>query len=134
MAVRWAEAQALQINHVLELFVDNTACSYVYPMVEDECGGGTDSNAPPEGTVIRIKQNVDLGSLGLSPVALEIAKALKRYGAIIGDRSGANVTLRVENTIKEGYGQRWTDDVLTSDALSKIKLDDYEVVRLGYKK
>jgi hypothetical protein len=101
-------------------------------MTGDECGTRA-PNAPPEGTRIRIKPSVDLTKLGLSRGALVIARALKEYGAVIGDQSGGNVVLKVENTVAERRGRLWRGR-LTSRSLSAIRLRHFQVVRLGYGK
>jgi hypothetical protein len=99
-------------------------------MSGDECGTYA-ASAPPEGTIIRIKQSIDLTSLGLSGPALVIARALQTYGAVISDQSGASAEVKVENTVAEGRGWLW-NGTLSSSSLSKLPLDDYEVVKLGY--
>jgi hypothetical protein len=130
-AVRWSEIHAGSINHVLKIAVNNTGCSHVFPMVDDECGT-RDPAAPPEGARIRIKPSVDLRTLGLSRAALIIATALQRYGAVIGDQSGGRVNLKVENLVAEGRGWLW-HGVLSENALATIPLQDYEIVQLGYR-
>jgi hypothetical protein len=129
-AVRWDEVQIGRIDHVLKIAVNTTACSHVFPMVGDECGT-TDPNAPPEGTRIRIKRSVDLASLGLTPAALVVARALQQYGAVIGDQSSKRVNLKVENTVAEGRGWLWKG-LLNEHSLAAIPLADYEVLRLGF--
>lgn len=129
-AALYDEIKTGSIDHVLKIAVDTTGCAHVFPMVGDECGT-TAADAPPEGTRIRIDPSLDLSKLGLSSAALVIAKALQRYGAVIGDQSGGPVTLKLENTIAEGRGFLW-DHVLTATALQAIPLSSYEVVRLGY--
>lgn len=129
-AVLYSEIQAGSIDHVLKISVNTTKCAHVFPMVGDECGT-TAAYAPPEGTRIRIDPALDLSKLGLKSAALVIAKALQRYGAVIGDQSGGPVTLKVENTIAEGRGFLW-NNVLTADALKAIPLSAYQIVKLGY--
>lgn len=130
-AVRFAEIEAGSIDHVLKIAVDTTKCEHVFPMVGDECGT-TARYAPPEGARIRIAADVDLDALGLSPPALVVARALQRYGAVIGDQSGGPVALKVENTIAEGKGWRW-NGVLTHDSLRAIPWSAFEIVELGYR-
>jgi hypothetical protein len=129
-AVRWDEIKAGSIDHVLKISVNTTKCAHVFPMVADECGT-TALYAPPEGTRIRIKPSVDLSRLGLSPAALVVARALQKYGAVIGDQSGGPVNLKVENTVAEGRGWLW-QNVLDADSLKAIPLSSFEVIRLGY--
>jgi hypothetical protein len=128
--VLYGEIQAGSIDHVLKIAVDTTGCAHVFPMVGDECGS-TAADAPPEGTRIRIRPSVDLTALGLSPAALVIARALQRYGAVIGDQSGGPASLKLENTIAEGDGFAW-NHVLTARSLRAVPLSMFEVVQLGY--
>ena len=129
-AVRYDEIRFGQINHELKIAVNTTKCVHVFPLTGDECGT-TSLFAPPEGTRIRIKPWIDLTKLGLSPEALTVARALQKYGAVIGDQSSGPVELKLENTVAEGLGWKW-DGVLSSTSLAGIPLDDFEVVLLGY--
>ncbi|MGZ4131450.1 MAG: hypothetical protein ACXVWF_00250 [Actinomycetota bacterium] len=129
-AVLYGEIRAGSIDHVLKIAVNTTGCAHVFPMIGDECGT-TAADAPPEGTRIRIDPALDLSKLGLSPAALVIARALQRYGAIIGDQSGGPVALKLENTVAEGEGFLW-NHVLTARSLRTIPLRAFEVVQLGY--
>jgi hypothetical protein len=131
LAVTWQEIQAGSIDHVLRISVNTTKCKHVFPMSGDECGT-TSQWAPPEGAIIRIKQSVDLDSLGLTAPALVIARALQHYGAVVGDQTGGPVEIKVENTIAEGRGWLWKG-VLSSTSLSRIPLSSFEVVKLGYR-
>jgi hypothetical protein len=129
-AVTYREIMNGSIDHLLRIAVDTTKCAHVFPMSGDECGTYA-ATAPPEGTIIRINQSVDLESLGLSAPALVVARALQTYGAVIGDQSGASVELKLENVVAEGRGWLW-NGVLSPTSLSKIPLSSYEVVKLGY--
>jgi hypothetical protein len=129
-AITYDEIAAGSINHLLKLAVDTTRCTHVFPMTGDECGT-SNATAPPEGAIIRIKASINLDALGLSPAALIVARALQTYGAIISDQSGRSVELKVENGVAEGRGWLW-NGVLSATSLSRIPLDSYEVVKLGY--
>jgi hypothetical protein len=131
MAVRYDEIVAGRIPHMLKIAVSATACRHVFPMIENECGT-THRYAPPEGTRIRIKPGFDLERLHLSPGAMVIARALKRYGAIIGDQSGGPVVLKLENTIAERRGFLW-EGLLTPTSLEKIPLGAFQVIAPGYR-
>jgi hypothetical protein len=129
-AVLFDEIRHGEIDHILKISVNTTGCAFVFPMVGDECGT-TAALAPPEGTRIRIDPSVDLAGLGLSPAALVIARALQRYGAVIGDQSSGPATLKLENTTAEGRGQLW-NGVLGADSLRAIPLGDFQVIRPGW--
>jgi hypothetical protein len=129
--VRYAQVMSGSIDHILKIAVNTTACRHVFPMTDDECGT-TARYAPPEGTRIRIRPGVDLRRLHLSPAAMVIARALKRYGAIIGDQSGGPIALKLENTVAEGRGFLW-NGVLTPTSLQAIPLRYFEVIAPGYR-
>lgn len=129
-AVRYDEVEYGAINHVLKIAVPRTKCKHVFPMVGDECGTSA-TYAPPEGTRIRIKPSIDLSKLALSPEEMIVARALKKYGAVIADQSGGPISLKLENTIAEGRGRLW-EGLLSADSLAAIPLGSYQVIRLGY--
>lgn len=111
-AVRLDEVRAGRIDHVLKISLTRT-CGHVWPAAGDE---GCDPGAPPEGTRLRIRPGVDLG--GLDGPARVVARALQRYGAIVGDRGGG-ANLKVENCVAEGWGWCWRG-VLRPDSLSSL--------------
>lgn len=129
-AVRWDEIEAGEINHVLRIAVNTTGCEHVLPMTGDECGTFA-AFAPAEGTRIRIKPEFDLDSVRLSPAARVIATALQEYGAVVGDQSGGEASVKVENTIAQGQGWRW-QGVLERNSLSEIPLSAFEVIQDAY--
>jgi hypothetical protein len=129
-AVRWDEIQAGSIDHVLKIAVNTASANYAFPMVGSD-GSTEEPYAPPEGARIRIKPSVDLNKLNLSPAARVVARALQTYGAVVGDQTGGEVMLKVENTVMEGRGWVW-NGVLNVDSLRAIPLDSYEFVKLGY--
>jgi hypothetical protein len=126
-AVRYGEIRAGAIRHVLKISVNTTRCEHVFPMVGDECGTWA-QYAPPEGTHIRIKPWVHLRRLDLSRAGLVIARALKRYGAIIGDQSGGSVSLKVSNSVAKRGKSIWKG-VLNSRSLADVPLRLFEVLR-----
>jgi hypothetical protein len=129
-AVRFDEIEAGRIDHALKIAVNTAHQDAVWPMTNSD-GDSNDPAALPQGARLRIKPSVDLDELDLSPAALVIARALQRYGAVVGDSSGSNTNLKVENTVVEGRGWMWKD-VLTAASLEAIPFGSYEVVRLGY--
>ena len=69
-------------------------------------------------------------SLGLSPQALVIGRALQHYGIYLGDSSGTTA-LKLEGTVAEGRGQLWR---LPADALCRLPFTPryWQVVAPGY--
>jgi hypothetical protein len=127
--VRLDEIQAGKIEHVLKVALNNTAPCHVFPGVGDESGTG----AICEGARLRIKPSVDLSKRALSPAARIVATAAQRYGLVVGDQSGGQFNLKLENTIVEGRGDLWKG-VLASSSLSSIPITDFEVIAYGYGK
>ena len=115
---------------MLKIAVNTAHEDYVWPMTGSD-GDSTATFAAPEGARLRLKPSINLDKLNLSKAQLTIATALQRYGAIIGDQSGATSVLKVENTVAQGRGQLWKG-ILGPDSLKKFSLDDFEFVRLGY--
>jgi hypothetical protein len=130
-AIRLAEVRARAIRHVLWMHVHHVKCGYVWPMDGTQCST-TAANAPPDGTRIRIKPWVDLTTFHLSRAELTVARALKRYGAIIGDQSGGSVIIKAENTVAERRGFKWKG-VLDTDSLWRIGLRYFQVIKLGWR-
>jgi hypothetical protein len=129
-AVRFDQIESGRIDHALKIAVNTAHQEAVWPMTASD-GDSLDPAALPQGARLRIKPSVDLNQLNLSPAARVIAEALQRYGAVVGDSSGSNTNLKVENTVLEGKGWMWKD-VLSATSLQAVPFDSYEVVRLGY--
>jgi hypothetical protein len=123
--VAWAIANKSDLGHVLHMFwaETSTAAGFAFPMV------GTESSKygwGAEGMRIRIKPSVDLTTRGLTPGGLVIARTLQRYGAYLGDNSGSDTSLKVE----QDFGQ-WRN-LLTQDALKGLTWNDFEFVDRKY--
>lgn len=80
----------------------------------------------PEGIVIRIKRSVNLEAKHLSRAAFTIARALQRYGAVIGDNSGSGNNLKLQSNTS------WAG-VLTATSLRSIGWKDYVFVKGGFR-
>jgi hypothetical protein len=126
-AVHKKEVMSGAIHHRLELFWWATAGHTpagrraYFPMSGSEQHKG---GVVPEGIVLRIKPSVNLRAKHLSPAALVIARALKRYGGIIGDNSGSGNNLKLQSNAN------WTHS-LRRNSLRSIHWRDYEFVRGG---
>ncbi len=124
MMVRDEQIRAGKIDNVLEVFVPGSAECNVRPMVgyEPDRGG-----VICQGSRLRIKPDVDLGTFGLTPDARVIAEALQRYGAVVGDTSGvAAAVIKME----QGHGQ-WSDLDIHVESLSTIPWSAFEFVDAG---
>jgi hypothetical protein len=123
-AVRRSEIRRGVIRHRLELYWHETKSGRaVFPMTGSESGK---SGVVPEGTVVRIKPGVNLKAMHLSRGAYIIARALQRYGGVIGDNSGQGNSLKLQGNANWG-------GVLNKDSLRKIKWSDYMFVKGGYR-
>ena len=128
-AVTKTEIQRGRIRHRLEIYWHETAsrtpggASAYFPMTGSESGK---TGVVPEGAVIRIRPGVNLDALNLSRAAHIIARALQRYGAVIGDNSGQGNTMKLQGNTD------WSG-ILNKDSLRKIPWSDYVFVRGGYR-
>jgi hypothetical protein len=126
-AVHKDEVVSGAIHHRLELFWWATAGhtpagrEAYFPMSGSEQHKG---GVVPEGIVLRIKPSVNLRAKHLSPAALVIARALKRYGGIIGDNSGSGNNLKLQSNANWAHSLR-------KNSLKSIRWRDYEFVKGG---
>ena len=129
--VRRDEITAGRIPHVLKIATPTT-CGHYFPMHDN--AGCSDGGAPPQGTLIRIRPEVNLLNRPLSRAGRIIAYALQHFGAVVGERSVYTSNLKVENCIAEGKGKCW-NNVLGTDALKSLPFTPtyWEVVKLGYR-
>jgi hypothetical protein len=79
---RWDDVKRGSIDHALRFTAERTRTSYIYP-ARHAAGESASPSLPPMGTRVRLKQSFSLRGLG--PQAKIIARALKRYGAILAD-------------------------------------------------
>ena len=128
-AVTKGEIQRGKIRHRLEIYWHETASrtpegrSAYFPMTGSESGK---SGVVPEGAVIRIKPSVNLKALSLSPAAYVIARALQKYGAVVGDNSGQG------NSMKLQGNTNWSG-ILNKNSLRSIPWSDFVFVKGGYR-
>jgi hypothetical protein len=122
--VSLTDVRAGAIRHALSLVVTNPA---VYKRVswpaQRSDGWDTDPRAVPEGTRLRLDPRVDVGKLGLTPVAAMIARAAQTYGFIVTDKGGT-----VAVTAQGGAAERSTTG---QDPWAPLTggLPDYQVMR-----
>ncbi|MGC4233991.1 MAG: hypothetical protein QM594_13520 [Niabella sp.] len=89
------ELQQGVINHALSFLVPVTnGDGYVYPATHNDGPLKGHPYAIPEGTLIRIRPNVNIDALpGLGPMEKIIYKAIQRYGMYCSDTNGAGLSL-----------------------------------------
>ncbi len=128
-AVTRREIRRGVINHRLEIYWWETAPrtptghEAYFPMTGSE---SDKVGTVPEGIVIRIKASVDLTSKHLSPAAYTVARALQRYGAVVGDNSGSGNNLKVQ------ANANW-QGILNQDSLRSIPWSEYVFVKGGHR-
>jgi len=107
------------IRHAFRFTVRDSN-GHVFPASHD---AGSNPDAPPMGTRLRLKANVDLS--GYPPEVQKIFQAMKTYGLILADNGS---DMYVQGT----YDTRWNNDVL-NPAFGSLTAGDFEVVQLGFK-
>lgn len=118
--VRYDETQAEgEIEHALR-FTARATDGHVWPA--SHTAGSTDG-APPMGTRLRLKADVDIDHH--PPAVQKIFRALKRYGLILADNGS---DLFIQGTMDE----RWDNGVL-NPAFHGLSADDFEVIELGWR-
>jgi hypothetical protein len=105
----------------------NTAPLYVWPATH---AAGSWSNAhPPLGTRFRLKASVDISKFG--PHAQKLLQSMKDYGVIFAD-NGVNGMIGGTNDARWGsFDSPIRIEIAT--AFSKVTLNDFEVVQLGWR-
>ena len=115
--LRYDEARRGRVDHAIRITFDVTRDAWIHPA--SHCAGDTSShNAPPMGLRLRLRRGYGLGRF--SGPAKAIARALKRYGAIVAD-NGSNWFFGGTSD------RRWNDHNL--DQLKRIPGRAFEVVR-----
>ncbi len=82
----------------------------------------------PCGGRVQLDPSLDLDSLGLSPAARVIARALQEYGAYVGDFSGS---INVYADGSPDARAAWAGGVLSTDSTTGIPLDRLRVIEWG---
>ena len=96
-AIKISELEAGNIPHAVAINVP-CAAPPVPPANRSDGGGTIASGCIPEGTHFRLDPTLNLASLGLSPGALTIARAIQTYGMYVTDQAGAT-TLMGEDVV-----------------------------------
>jgi hypothetical protein len=77
---------------------------------------------------VQLDPALNVAGLGLSAAGLAIATALQKYGAFVGDYSGAKSIYADASPTAQAY---WATGVLNNDSLSKIPLGRFRVLTIG---
>ncbi|CAM3031034.1 hypothetical protein [Rariglobus hedericola] len=89
--------------------------------------GGWDEGLP-EGAVVQLDPALNLETLGLSPAAKVIARALQDYGAVNVDVCGGH-SLYGEGLYADPLRRTW-DGLLDGNALIDLKFEHYRVLKM----
>jgi len=124
------EIQAGAIEHALVVAYPHIQSRYYTPPASTAQGTTTDA-LPTRGILcggrIQLDPALDVTTLGLSPAGVAIARALQKYGAFIGDYSGA-VSLYADAS--DAARSAWSG-VLANDTAQKIPLNRFRVLAIG---
>ena len=113
---RYSEVADGAIDHALRFTARRTRRAYVYP-ARHFASDDDDPALPPMGLRVRLKANVSLAGLGRQ--ATVVARALKRYGALLADNGSPWY-------VSGAPDRRWDDDDLRT--LDRLTGRDFEVV------
>jgi hypothetical protein len=96
------ELRGNPIVHALAIAIP-APCARIFAWPAQRTDGtAQSSNCIPEGARLRLDPKVDVSSLGLTPVAARIARAAQKYGLIVRDQTGANVSFFAEDAKTAG--------------------------------
>ena len=113
---RYAEVAKGSIDHALRFTARRTRRAYVHP-ARHFASSDSDPALPPMGLRVRLKRGANLSGLG--PQARIVARALKRYGALLADNGSPWF-------FSGAPDRRWDNDDLQT--LRRLHGSDFEVV------
>jgi len=113
---RYADVAKGSIDHALRFTARRTRRAYVHP-ARHFASSDSDPALPPMGLRVRLKRNANLSGLG--PQARIVARALKRYGALLADNGSPWF-------FSGAPDRRWDNDDLQT--LRRLHGSDFEVV------
>jgi len=128
--VRWEDYQSGAIRHALNwAAIAHTASQYGFVRPASDTDQlpfrGTSSLQLPYGA--RLRLHADFSTAGWGPQATMVVNAMKTYGVFLADTGASGNALYFANA-PDGSNP-WNKADLA--ALSKIRIDDFDVVRLG---
>lgn len=114
--IRYDEVASGNVDHVISMSLPTASPGHVWPARSSD-GTNPHPDAPPMGTWLRLRSDVDLSGFG--PQAATIARALRDHGGVLAD-TGARFALSGEPDV------RWDDADLRG--LRSLSLASFEVV------
>jgi hypothetical protein len=125
------EMRAGSIEHALVIAYPHIRSRYYTPPASSAQGTTTDAIATRGvlcGGRIQLDPALDVTTLGLSSSGLIIARALQKYGAFVGDYSGA-VSLYADASATAQA--TWSGGLLANGEAAKIPLARFRVLTIG---
>jgi hypothetical protein len=124
------EVAAGSIEHALVFAYPHIRVRYyTSPASSAQAGpASSESRGIPCGGRIQLDPAYDYTKLGMSKAGNMIAKALQKYGAYVGDLSGAMSLYAESAPDAQAY---WDSGVLTSSDVNKIPLGSFRVLQIG---
>jgi hypothetical protein len=128
------ELQAGVIRHALMFAYPTTRAGGPVGQGTASDGKTFDPAAIPQGARVQLDPSLNLRRLGLTSYEMTIARALKRYGMILGDTGGALSLYAVgaQSWPTDPYPGLLEDDVYTY--LANIPVDRFRVIETGSQK
>lgn len=102
--IRVADIAQGMIPHALAVQTDSICAGTFRPPAIKTDGRSSRPDCIPEGARIRLDPALDLGSLGLAPGVLTVARALQDFGAYVVDGGGAPLSISFELDQSAGGG------------------------------
>ena len=125
-----AELRRGEIDHALVFHYPYTRAGGFVPPATQSDGRSRRPDALPEGARLQLDPALDLDELELEPYERTIARALQRYGMLLGDTGGAVAVFAAH---PQGYGEDAYAGLLPDEdfaPLGGIPLDRLRVLRL----
>jgi hypothetical protein len=130
--IRTEEIDAGRIEHALIIAYPHIRAGlYMSPASTAQARIGDDSiktRGIPCGGHVQLDPNLNLDSLGLSRAGRIVAEALQRYGAFVGDYSGA-ISIYAENSA--AAQAHWKGVLQTYEFANKLDLSRLRVLKYG---
>jgi hypothetical protein len=109
--VRLTELQRGWISHALAISIPEPRAGVFSWPAQRTDGDWASASAIPEGARFRLDPKLRLRELHLPPLVLMMARAVKRYGMVVRDRSGGGIGFFFQNTVvRPGPDPFWTED------------------------
>jgi hypothetical protein len=118
---RYDECERGMVEHALRLCVPKTRREYIYPAVHAASSiPATSTNYPAMGQRLRLKASFNIPNTW-SIESQAVARALKKYGALVADNSGGffSISVSPDDRFRSGC---WND-------LQTLLVDNFEVVQ-----